>query len=181
MAHTGHDIDGDVQEIIVDNEKENADQTRKPRTAIDYFLLQQRQQEPQQQERPALPRSHWSQSTIMTLDATPTPLPQEAEREREEQPERQQRLERQVRQQATASYPNFSYKRNTVPTKAAPKRPPLVPTADNVDAFIRRGGWKRRGIVFQHDSGYRSDTGSDDGNPGADENVTDIIEKEMFC
>jgi hypothetical protein len=96
MNHTGHERD----------------------EATDYFTLQMAQQ------RPPIHRSHWSESTIRTIDTTPIPQ------------------EREIRQ---TTYQNFSHKRNTVP-----KRPPAK-AADSIDNFIKRGGWKRRGIVFQRD------------------------------
>ena len=78
--------------------------------------------------RPALPRSRWSESTIMTLgQLTPavsnagTPL---------------------AIAEPEVPLPNFSYKRNTVP-----KRPPIKPV-DSVENLLKRGGWKRRGILF---------------------------------
>jgi hypothetical protein len=47
-----------------------------------------------------------------------------------------------------ASWQNFSYKRDLAP--ASPRRPPMK-TMDSVEDFIKRGGWKRRGIIFQAD------------------------------
>ncbi|PHH62858.1 hypothetical protein CDD81_6658 [Ophiocordyceps australis] len=44
------------------------------------------------------------------------------------------------------SMPNFSMKR-----AVTPRRPPIK-TLDSLEDFIKRGGWKRRGIVFQTDS-----------------------------
>lgn len=44
------------------------------------------------------------------------------------------------------SMPNFSYKRDT----ALPKRPPIK-TLDSLDEFVKRGGWKRRGIIFHNE------------------------------
>ncbi|PFH58851.1 hypothetical protein XA68_13099 [Ophiocordyceps unilateralis] len=44
------------------------------------------------------------------------------------------------------SMPNFSYKRAT----ALPKRPPIK-TLDSLDEFVKRGGWKRRGIIFHNE------------------------------
>ncbi|KJZ74863.1 hypothetical protein HIM_05772 [Hirsutella minnesotensis 3608] len=43
------------------------------------------------------------------------------------------------------SMPNFSYKRDTMP-----RRPPIK-TLDSLDDFIKRGGWKRRGIIFHNE------------------------------
>jgi hypothetical protein len=78
-----------------------------------------------QNQRQKLPRSHWSESTIQTLADQSTPQ------------------EREVRQTV---WPNFSYKRTTVI-----KRPPMK-AMDSVENIIKRGGWKRRGIVFQRES-----------------------------
>lgn len=48
-----------------------------------------------------------------------------------------------------ASWQNFSYKRDPI-TPSSPRRPPMK-TMDSVEDFIKRGGWKRRGIIFQAD------------------------------
>jgi hypothetical protein len=91
-------------------------------------------QELQQQRRPQMPRSHWSDSTVQTLDdqLTPQIVP-----DREIRPSRWQ---------------NFSYKRNTVPKR------PQMKTMDSFENFIKRGGWKRRGIVFEQDDRQSSES-----------------------
>jgi len=207
MAHTGHERQPkrssrtqpkveDKENFFDDSDEADAEPETDDDEAGDYFMMKT------YTRRPPMPRSHWSESTIQTLDFTtpaaapsvsappqsaPTPLrqslvqldaesaedqspsqplddllaaydddevqtptPEEAQTPTSEEgqtptPEREQRLgslERQVRQ---SRYPNFSYKRNTVP-----RRPPMK-TADSIDDFIKRGGWKRRGIVFQQD------------------------------
>lgn len=107
----------------------------------DYFLLQLA-------KRPQLNRSHWSESTIQTLDiglSTPgsgVATPSEAATTPSEDP-------------VTALCPmpppvNFSHKRLTsapAQVETTPKRPPFKPV-DSVENFVKRGGWKRRGIVF---------------------------------
>ncbi|GJN76914.1 hypothetical protein VFPFJ_06129 [Purpureocillium lilacinum] len=110
----------------------------------DYFLLQLRQ-------RPQLPKSRWSASTVYTLDqvttgSTATPeddndLGGETETEAMEQTEQTQ-----LNQLGHRSMPNFSYKRETVVVR----RPPMK-TMDSLEDFIKRGGWKRRGIVFDNE------------------------------
>ena len=77
-------------------------------------------------KRPPMPRSRWSESTIQTLDSlTPSCAAGTAA--------------------VDEVVPNFSYKRNTVPKR------PTMKSADSVDNFIKRGGWKRRGIVFHNE------------------------------
>jgi len=77
-------------------------------------------------KRPSLPRSRWSESTIQTLDSL-TPSCASGTSAVDE------------------VVPNFSYKRNTVPKR------PTMRTGDSVDNFIKRGGWKRRGIIFHNE------------------------------
>jgi hypothetical protein len=113
-THTGHERDETEAEAEGDGNMDGGD----------YFTLQK---ETPPDQRPTLLRSHWSESTIMTLDGTPTPQ------------------EREIRQPTQARWQNFSYKRATVP-----KRPPMK-TMDSIENFIKRGGWKRRGIVFHQD------------------------------
>jgi hypothetical protein len=92
-------------------------------------------------QRPALERSHWSESTVQTTDHLDDDDDDDDDDEDDEgaditpQPE-----QRPVR---LSQWPNFSTKRNTVP-----KRPPMK-AMDSIENFIKRGGWKRRGIVFQ--------------------------------
>lgn len=154
MPHTGH-------------ERQQADDE-----GGDYFMYKLRlleHQERQQREvmssmaRPTspalsavsgLPRSRWSESTIASTDLD---LPEDEQEEQEDAagdedestddeeeylhmaiPERQARHPK--------SWQNFSYKRTPA---VVPRRPPL--TMDGVETFIRRGGWKRRGIVFEKD------------------------------
>ncbi|PHH68035.1 hypothetical protein CDD82_893 [Ophiocordyceps australis] len=50
-----------------------------------------------------------------------------------------------AQQSSHNSMPNFSMKRAVIP-----RRPPIK-TLDSLEDFIKRGGWKRRGIVFQTD------------------------------
>jgi hypothetical protein len=47
---------------------------------------------------------------------------------------------------AAAQWQNFSYKRNTVNII---RRRPLGESDNSIDNYVKRGGWKRRGIVFQ--------------------------------
>jgi hypothetical protein len=77
-------------------------------------------------KRPSLPRSRWSESTIQTLDSlTPSCASGTSA--------------------ADEVVPNFSYKRNTVPKR------PAMKTGSSVDDFVKRGGWKRRGIIFHNE------------------------------
>lgn len=83
----------------------------------DYFMVRLA-------ERPNMPRSRWSESTIQTLDQD----------DFDETPGTDEDIPLEM--------PNFSRKRN-----AAPSRPPLR-SLDSLDDFIKKGGWKRRGVVF---------------------------------
>jgi hypothetical protein len=163
IAHTGHnrDASGDPDDFYDDDLEKDISSLVEVREVADYFLVQRR---------PALPRSHWSASTIQTAttDLTPTPQPQVEHREfRETRSMEAERTERTTERESVEErqlrplthYPNFSVKRSTVP----PKRPALK-AVDDVENFMKRGGWKRRGIVFQQDSGFRTSTISlDDG------------------
>ena len=92
----------------------------------DYFMMQLA-------KRPPMLRSRWSESTIMTLDqiddlSTPSyDVTPDTETE------------------SPLEMPNFSHKRLT-----APRRPPMR-SLDSLEDFIKRGGWKRRGIVLDKD------------------------------
>lgn len=99
-------------------------------------------------KRPPLPRSHWSESTIQTIDSitpnnTTTPSTFDDDTDDDASVLEMPALTRRSSNFSRAF--NFSYKRNTVP-----KRPPMK-AMDSVDNFIKRGGWKRRGIVFHEE------------------------------
>ncbi|CAI4211220.1 unnamed protein product [Parascedosporium putredinis] len=115
-------------------------------------------------QRPTLVRSHWSESTINTVlsssDEEETDEAEEAtiddeDSEAEEQVttptgpamplQLQFETEREVVPTST-QWQNFSYKRNTV---HATRRPPPGGSDNSIDNYVKRGGWKRRGIVFQ--------------------------------
>ncbi|OLN96405.1 hypothetical protein CCHL11_00666 [Colletotrichum chlorophyti] len=103
----------------------------------DYFLFKVQQHIAA--TRPQLPRSHWSESTIQTLDGG-----QDDEEDEEGSIVDEERPARE------SQWQNFSYKRNT------PPRRPQMKSLDSVEDFIKRGGWKRRGIVFEQDGSTRS-------------------------
>lgn len=128
--------------------------------------------------RPVLPRSHWSESTIQTLDMSGTPVVEDDDDEDEEaededydeddededdvdlsafemvRPEPSRAVSWQnydsSRKRRSASSPSIS---------ASPRRPPMK-SLDSVEEFIKRGGWKRRGIVFNDE---KSTTAEEDG------------------
>ena len=96
-------------------------------------------------KRPPLPRSHWSESTIQTIDSI-TPNPPSVATPLDDNDDDISVLEMPSLSRRSSNFTfNFSLKRNTVP-----KRPPMKPM-DSVENFIKRGGWKRRGIVFKQD------------------------------
>ncbi|KAG6082242.1 hypothetical protein E4U31_001781 [Claviceps sp. LM219 group G6] len=96
-------------------------------------------------KRPAMPCSRWSDSTIQTLDfvddiAPDETLPDEDEDQKQEEEEEQEATKEEVCMDVPM--PNFSRKRIT-----APSRPPLR-SLDSLDDFIKKSGWKRRGVIF---------------------------------
>ncbi|KAH7316734.1 hypothetical protein B0I35DRAFT_433872 [Stachybotrys elegans] len=82
-------------------------------------------------KRPPMPRSRWSESTVHSIESLASTST----------------LATPV---PVAGIPNFSYKR------AAVTRRPTLKT-DPADDFMKRGGWKRRGIVFQNDEARSED------------------------
>lgn len=93
-------------------------------------------------KRPQLPRSRWSESTVHTLEQL-TPAASVMSPDGDDDGDDGGYP---FQQPSHSSMPNFSYKRAT----ALPKRPPMK-TLDSLDEFIKRGGWKRRGIVFHEE------------------------------
>lgn len=114
------DDDCEVPSMVSDTESEDVQEIV---SEFDYFHLPFAKP-------PALPRSRWSESTIHTL-CQPTPAASNAGTPLAF-----------AENKNVANLPNFSYKRNTVP-----RRPPMK-HVDTVEDVIKRGGWKRRGIVF---------------------------------
>ncbi|KAM0326199.1 hypothetical protein ACHAQA_006796 [Verticillium albo-atrum] len=145
----------------------------------DYFMyklnLLQHQERQQQAvmagaaaSRPSPPaRSRWSESTMASIDIVESPMRsvfEETDDEEDEEDEDDDDVsvsdfelvvpaEREVRQ--AKSWQNFSHKPTAM---SSPRRPPIQ-TMDSVENFIKRGGWKRRGIVFQEEGMRRSDGG----------------------
>lgn len=134
----------------------------------DYFLYKLHLLEHQEKQRqqvldsmgPALNRSRWSESTIQTIDMDETAIIDDDEEEEDDEDDHSVLEmaipERQVEVRHPASWQNFSYKRDPL-TPASPRRPPIK-TMDSVEDFIKRGGWKRRGIVFQNEEAGRSES-----------------------
>lgn len=94
-----------------------------------------------------MPCSRWSDSTIQTLDFVDDIAPDETlldEDEDEEQEEEDEKEEQPKKEELCmdAPMPNFSRKRIT-----APSRPPLR-SLDSLDDFMKKSGWKRRGVIF---------------------------------
>lgn len=108
--------------------------------------------------RPPMPRSRWSESTIQSvqsIDALPTPgstISTAASEQGDDQGPP-------VKVEMPPNM-NFSYKRavstpgatvnNPSATVSGYRRPPMK-TMDSIDEFVKRGGWKRRGVVFRQD------------------------------
>ncbi|KAK1963177.1 hypothetical protein LY78DRAFT_210215 [Colletotrichum sublineola] len=110
----------------------------------DYFLFKVQQHIAA--TRPQLPRSHWSESTINTMAST-------AEEDDDDSSENGSIVndERPVRE---SQWQNFSHKRLSPPNA----RRPQMKSLDSVEDFIKRGGWKRKGIVFQQEGSRSSNT-----------------------
>lgn len=106
-------------------------------------------------KRPQLPRSHWSESTIQTIDSI-TPSAPSVATPVDDNDDDVSVLEMPTLSRHSSNFSfNFSLKRTP-----APKRPAMRPM-DSVENFIKRGGWKRRGIVFKQDEvDNKSDRGS---------------------
>ncbi|KAH8170070.1 hypothetical protein LIA77_10614 [Sarocladium implicatum] len=136
----------------------------------DYFMVQLTQ-------RPPMPRSHWSESTIQTLrsfddlddldsgvctpaneiDLTEVDLPTDdltddfiSDMTDDESPGTVVGVAEPV-----VILPNFSYKR-----PVAPSRPSVQTTVDKVEEVAKTGGWKRRGVVFNKEEA--GDSSSDE-------------------
>lgn len=115
----------------------------------DYFLFQL-------SKRPPMPRSHWSESTIQTLQSfddlddlasgTCTPAG-EIDLTEVDFPSTESSSDESTTVVGIAEpvviLPNFSYKRPSVPP-----RPSMHATKDKVEEVSKMGGWKRRGVVF---------------------------------
>lgn len=106
--------------------------------------------------RPTFERSRWSESTISSMSYSSEGEQDEDEDEddvSEEEDEDQTPTGEPVIQfqfderEVAPSWQNFSLKRNTV---AVPRRRPAAGTGNALDDYVKRGGWKRRGIVFQN-------------------------------
>ncbi|OAA32966.1 hypothetical protein AAL_00431 [Moelleriella libera RCEF 2490] len=114
------------EELIMPPHSSSMDHQEERTEPQDYFMIQF-------VKRPQLPRSRWSDSTIQTSDQmTPNELSSRTFDDDSSDEEEDAPLE----------IPNFSHKRTT-----APRRPPMR-SLDSLEDFIKKGGWKRRGIVF---------------------------------
>ncbi|OHF03395.1 hypothetical protein CORC01_01114 [Colletotrichum orchidophilum] len=109
----------------------------------DYFLFKVQQHIAA--TRPQLPRSHWSESTINTMAS------QHDDDEESSEDGSIVDDERPVRE---SQWQNFSMKRSSPSTV----RRPAMKSLDSVEDFIKRGGWKRRGIVFEQEGARTSNT-----------------------
>jgi hypothetical protein len=105
-------------------------------------------------KRPPMPKSRWSESTIQSIqtfeDEEDDSEVTQSEDSEDETDDASVLEMRRLSRHASALKPvsiNTTY--NARPG-LAPKRPPMR-SLDSVDNFIRRGGWKRRGIVFHKD------------------------------
>ncbi|KAG6032907.1 hypothetical protein E4U19_007041 [Claviceps sp. Clav32 group G5] len=97
-------------------------------------------------KRPAMPCSRWSDSTIQTLDfvdiAPDETLSDEDDEEDTEEDVEEEEEKKKEEVCIGAPMPNFSRKRITTPS-----RPPLR-SLDSLDDFMKKSGWKRRGVIF---------------------------------
>ncbi|KAJ0160395.1 hypothetical protein CTA2_8034 [Colletotrichum tanaceti] len=115
----------------------------------DYFLFKVQQHIAA--TRPELPRSHWSESTINTMASAHHDNDDDEDSENSSENGSIVDVERPIRE---SQWQNFSYKRNSPPIS----RRPQMKSLDSVEDFIKRGGWKRRGIVFEQEGSRSSNT-----------------------
>ncbi|KAM0432253.1 hypothetical protein ACHAPT_004791 [Fusarium lateritium] len=110
-------------------------------------------------KRPPMPGSRWSESTIQTLDQFDNSdsedsdeITQSEESEDEDDDNASVLEMRRLTRRASALKTISLSTTYAAPARPglAPKRPPMR-SLDSVDNFIRRGGWKRRGIVFRQE------------------------------
>jgi hypothetical protein len=104
--------------------------------------------------RPPMPKSRWSESTIQSIQTFDDDDDDEDDSEvtqsedSEDEGDNVSVLEmRRISRHASALKPASINATYAARPGLAPKRPPMR-SLDSVDNFIRRGGWKRRGIVF---------------------------------
>ncbi|QPC79744.1 hypothetical protein HYE68_010496 [Fusarium pseudograminearum] len=102
--------------------------------------------------RPPVPKSRWSESTIQSIQTFDDEEEDDSEvtqsEDSEDEGDNVSVLEmRRLSRHASALKPASINATYTARPGLAPKRPPMR-SLDSVDNFIRRGGWKRRGIVF---------------------------------
>jgi hypothetical protein len=136
MEEEDGDDDVDLNQFVMEmpphaspaEEAYSADTT--PDAASDYFFFRQQVQRPAAQSR-------WSESTVQTIrtiEGLSTSAPEDEDEDN--------RI-------SVMETPNFSYKR-AVSTPAAIQRPAMK-SLNSVEDFVKRGGWKRRGIVFRQE------------------------------
>ncbi|KAL6866757.1 hypothetical protein J3F83DRAFT_741031 [Trichoderma novae-zelandiae] len=91
--------------------------------------------------RPSLPRSRWSESTIASVESLDdlTPITSMSE-----PASSSAKADAQQAEAAGASTPHC------VTSNNVPKRPTFR-TVDSFEDYVKRGGWKRRGVVFHRD------------------------------
>ncbi|KAH0491716.1 hypothetical protein TgHK011_003130 [Trichoderma gracile] len=107
------------------------DEGEEPR---DYFFMHINQ-------RPSLPRSRWSESTISSVDSLDDLTPSTS---MSEPASSSAKADAEQAEAAGESAPS------TATSNAVPKRPTFK-TIDSFEDYVRRGGWKRRGVVFHRD------------------------------
>lgn len=111
-------------------------------------------------KRPPMPRSRWSESTIQTLDQFDNSDSEDSDEitQSEESGDEDDddasvlEMRRLTRRASALKAISLNATTTTYASRPglAPKRPPMR-SLDSIDNFIRRGGWKRRGIVFRQE------------------------------
>lgn len=99
-----------------------------------------------------MPKSRWSESTIQSVQTFDDDEEDDSEvtqsEDSEDDNDDMSVLEmRRLSRHSSALKPASINATFSARPGLAPKRPPMR-SLDSVDNFIRRGGWKRRGIVF---------------------------------
>lgn len=110
-------------------------------------------------QRPPLPKSRWSESTIQTIeqfdDDEDSDQVTQSEDSDDDDDDDASVLEMRRRSNRASALQNLSvnvsFSQPAPPRRPGPPQRPPMRSLDTVDNFIRRGGWKRRGIVFRQE------------------------------
>lgn len=153
----------EMEEMIAQDAEDQLTAKAMEQEPADYFFTSLAPRPPSPPSNPARasppPLSRWSESTIASLDFEVNQDDQSDEDATSDSEDDEdvlqmrrlssRRLSRRSSHRAAALQTlslNLTYSPYNLPT--APKRPPMK-SLDSVEQYMRRGGWKRRGIVFR--------------------------------